>query len=63
MTKFYKFFAVVAFLSAVLVLLRNQILFRKALKDLYLEYSEFPEPYTVYTSASDRWGICGNTLL
>ena len=23
-------------------------------------YSEFPNPYTVYTSASDRWGICGN---
>ena len=22
-------------------------------------YSEFPSPYTVYTSASDRWGICG----
>ena len=25
-------------------------------------YSEFPVPYTVYSSASDRWGICGGSL-
>ena len=62
MTKFYKFFAAVAFLiCSIGSFAQSNIVSQSFEGSGTWNYSEFPESYTVYTSASDRWGICGNT--
>ena len=62
MTKFYKFFAAVAFLiCSIGSFAQSNIVSQSFEGSGTWNYSEFPDPYTVYTSASDRWGICGTT--